>query len=76
MLGIEGLACFPDGVDQVQELAHAMAHGHVAAFTFGFEAAVQGAQREVRADAGQGRHPQISANQIIATWRHDHGTRR
>ena len=41
MLFVEGAIGFPDGVDEMEELAHAVAKGDVAAFAFGSESLFQ-----------------------------------
>ena len=41
---VEGTIGFPDGEDQMEQLAHAVAEGDVAAFALGLETAVEGAE--------------------------------
>ena len=76
MLRVERSVRFPDGKDEVQEFAHAMADGDIAAFALGFEAGIQGAEGGVVADAGACGVPQIMANQIVSLGRHHQGARR
>ena len=66
MLLVEGAIGFPDGEDEMEELAHAMADGDVAAFAFGPEAAIEGADGRVVADGGPRGVPEVAAHQIVA----------
>ena len=66
MLLVEGPIGFPDGEDEMEQLAHAVAEGDVAAFAFGLEPAIEGADGGVVHDGGSSGIPQVGANQIVA----------
>ena len=75
VLGVEGTIGLPDGEDQVEQLAHAVADGDVAALAFGLEAAVEGADGRVMADGRPRGIPEVAAHQIVALARHVHRAR-
>ena len=66
VLLIEGLVAGPDGEDELEEFAHAMADGNVAALAFGLEPLKQRGDGRVEADGGACRIPQIMTGQIVA----------
>src|SRR5512135_3806629 len=70
MLRVEGAIGLPYGEDEMEELAHAMADGDVAAFALGPEAVVQGADGGVVADSGSRGVPEVSAHEIVAFAAH------
>ena len=65
MLFVEGAIGFPDGVDEMEKLAHAVAKGDVAAFAFGSETPVEGADGRVVLNGGARGVPEVKANQIV-----------
>ncbi len=71
-LVVKGAIGLPDGIDQMEHLAHALAQGDVAAFALGLEAIIEGADRRVVADGGASGVPQIGAHQVVAFGRHAH----
>src|SRR5512143_2886536 len=66
MLRVEGAIGRPDGEDEMEELAHAMTDGDVAAFAFGLEAVIEGADGRVVANGGPRGVPEVSAHEIVA----------
>ena len=66
VLRVEGAIGLPDGEDEVEKLAHAVAHRDVAAFALGPEAAIEGADGGVVADGGPSGVPEVGAHQIVA----------
>ena len=72
MLLVKGPIGFPDGEDEMEQLAHAMAEGDVAALALGLETAIEGADGGIVDDGGASGVPQIVAHQIIAFARHAH----
>ena len=60
VLRVEGAIGLPDGEDEVEQLAHAMADGDVAALALGLEAAIEGADGGVVADGGPGGIPEVA----------------
>ena len=56
MLFVEGTIGLPDGEDQVEELAHAVAHGNVTSFALGPETAIEGGGRQGYGGWRRGRH--------------------
>jgi hypothetical protein len=66
VLRVEGAIGLPDGEDEVEKLAHAMADGNVATFAFGLEAAVEDVDGGVVADGGPGSIPEAGSHQIVA----------
>ena len=66
VLFVEGAIGFPDGEDEMEQLAHAVADGDVAAFAFGPETAIEGADGRVVLDGGAGGVPEVEADQVVA----------
>jgi hypothetical protein len=73
VLRIEGPTGGPDGEDQVEQFAHAMPQGHVAAFAAGAQAAIQTADGGVVHARGFGSIPQIFPHQVVAFAGHVRG---
>lgn len=74
VLRIEGPTGGPDREDQVQQFAHAVPQGHVAAFAAGAQAAIQTADGGVVQAGGFGSIPQIFPNQVVAFAGHVRGS--
>src|SRR5262245_50120243 len=70
---VEGTVGLPQGKDEVEQLAHAMADGDVAAFALGLEAGVESAEGRIVADAHARGIPQVVPDQIVAFARHAQG---
>ena len=65
MLFVEGAIGFPDGIDEMEKLAHAVAKGDVAAFAFGSETAVEGTDGRVVLNGASSGVPEVKANQVV-----------
>jgi hypothetical protein len=76
MVFVNGTIGFPDGEDKMEELAHAIADGDIAAFALGPQATIEGADGRVVTNSGPSGTPQIGAQQIVAFARHAPRARR
>jgi hypothetical protein len=63
---VKGAVGFPDRVDQMEEFAHAVAQGDVAAFAVGLETPIKSANGRIVDDGGTGGVPQMRAHQVVA----------
>ena len=65
VLFVEGAIGFPDGVDEMEKLAHAVAKGDVAAFAFGSETPVEGTDGRVVLNGASSGVPKVKTDQIV-----------
>jgi len=65
-LRVKGAVGFPDRLDQLEQLAPALAQGDVAAVAFGLEAPIASSNSRIVDEGGAGGVPEIRAHQVVA----------